>query len=584
MVLWILIFSLAFICLGEFLDRRSFLDGFGKFPMRERIVLANSVDENLVMIQRDRVRPERSGRAKMVFPGFGGWINQNIQQPLKTSKRSKNGKSRSASEEEDDRYLQGPWYWVPDLSPKEKAESLELDHVKSMPLMAIDPKYYDMDELVRQNRLWNSEHKKHPWNDAPAKVKVKTRKGICHLNIDFTLGSPPQSVFQTLTDPRNMGIFHSMGKYKNNWRTRLDTRATKVLKKDGPRQITEMEKVLRWKILGYNGTIPIHLIIDENHQKVTATYKKVKVKHMKVFEGSWKIQPLYVDQERLCKSKSRIRRIGSKVTMEHIFQPSPLLNVPPVSWFIHHVKSMPLYATDPKYYDLDELVRQVRLWMSENKKHQWHDEPAKVKVKTKEGICHLNINFTLGWPPQAVFEMFTDPRNMGFFHSMGKYKDHFRTRLDTIATKVIKKDGPRQITEVEKVLRWKILGYNGTIPIHVIIDENHQKVTATYKKVKVKHMKVFEGSWKMEPLYVDQERLCKSRSRISEEEYKKCSSGKGRIGSKVTMEHIFQPSSLLNIPPVSWFIRGVAIKFTKALLQDLREYVIMINKSTVLGS
>ena len=97
-------------------------------------------------------------------------------------------------------------------------------------------------------------------------------------------------------------------------------------------------------------------------------------------------------------------------------------------------------------------------------------------------------------------------------------------------------------------------------------------------------MKVFEGSWKMEPLYVDQERLCKSRSRISEEEYKKCSSGKGRIGSKVTMEHIFQPSSLLNIPPVSWFIRGVAIKFTKALLQDLREYVIMINKSTVLGS
>ncbi|KAF2534602.1 hypothetical protein F2Q70_00030889 [Brassica cretica] len=250
----------------------------------------------------------------MVFPGFGGWINQNIQQPLKTSNRSKNGKSRSVSEEEDDRYLQGPWYWVPDLSPKEK-------------------------------------------------------------------------------------------------------------------------------------------------------------------------------------------------------------------------------------------------------------------VKTKKGICHLNINFTLGWPPQAVYEMFTDPRNMGFFHSMGKYKNHFRTRLDTIATKVIKKDGPRQITEVEKVLRWKILGYNGTIPIH-----------AKYKKVKVKHMKVFEGSWKMEPLYVDQERLCKSRSRISEEEYKKCSSGKGRIGSKVTMEHIFQPSSLLNIPPVSWFIRGVAIKFTKALLQDLREHVIMINKSTVLGS
>uniref|UniRef100_A0A0D3D736 DUF220 domain-containing protein n=1 Tax=Brassica oleracea var. oleracea TaxID=109376 RepID=A0A0D3D736_BRAOL len=150
--------------------------------------------------------------------------------------------------------------------------------------------------------------------------------------------------------------------------------------------------------------------------------------------------------------------------------------------------------------------------------------------------------------------------------------------LEIIESGLLKKDGPRQITEAEKVLRWKILGYNGAIPIHVIIDENHQQVTATYKKVKVKYMKVFEGSWKMEPLYVDQERLCKSRSRISEEEYKKCSGSKGRIGSKVTMEHIFQPSSLLNVPPVSWFIRGISVKVTKALLQDLREYVIRMNK------
>ncbi|XP_018433981.1 uncharacterized protein LOC108806382 isoform X1 [Raphanus sativus] len=297
-----------------------------------------------------------------IFPGFGGWINQNIQQPLKTSKRSKNGKSSSVSEE--DRYIQGPWYWDPDISPKEKAESMEIDHVKSMPLSATDPRYYDLDELVRQNRLWNSE-KKHPWNGAPAKVKVKTKKGLCHLNIDFTLGSPPQSVSEMFTNPRNLMYFHSMGKYKYNWRTRLDTRATKVLKKDGPRQITEVEKVLRWKILGYNGTIPIHLIIDENHQKVTATYKKVKVKHMKVFEGSWKIQPLYVDQERLCKSRSRISeeqykkcsggkgRIGSKVTMEHIFEPSSLLNVPPVSWFI---RGIAVKVTKALLQDLREYV------------------------------------------------------------------------------------------------------------------------------------------------------------------------------------------------------------------------------------
>nr|VDD36997.1 unnamed protein product [Brassica oleracea] len=173
--------------------------------------------------------------------------------------------------------------------------------------------------------------------------------------------------------------------------------------------------------------------------------------------------------------------------------------------------------------------------------------------------------------------MFTNPRNLNFFHSMASTYCWGKL-LEIIESGLLKKDGPRQITEAEKVLRWKILGYNGAIPIHVIIDENHQQVTATYKKVKVKYMKVFEGSWKMEPLYVDQERLCKSRSRISEEEYKKCSGSKGRIGSKVTMEHIFQPSSLLNVPPVSWFIRGISVKVTKALLQDLREYVIRMNK------
>lgn len=59
---------------------------------------------------------------------------------------------------------------------------MELDHVKSMPLMAIDPKYFDMGELMRQNSLWNSEHKKHPWNDAPAKVKV-TAKNQTYLSI-----------------------------------------------------------------------------------------------------------------------------------------------------------------------------------------------------------------------------------------------------------------------------------------------------------------------------------------------------------------------------------------------------------------
>lgn len=84
-------------------------------------------------------------------------------------------------------------------------------------------------------------------------------------------------------------------------------------------------------------------------------------------------------------------------------------------------------------------------------------------------------------------------------------------------------------------------------------------------------MKVFEGSWKVEPDFVDSERLCKPRMPKSREEYKICSGGQGKVGSKVTMEQIFQPYSLLNLPPVSWIIRGITIKTTKNLLEDLRK-------------
>lgn len=84
-------------------------------------------------------------------------------------------------------------------------------------------------------------------------------------------------------------------------------------------------------------------------------------------------------------------------------------------------------------------------------------------------------------------------------------------------------------------------------------------------------MKVFEGSWKVEPPFVDQERLCKNKLPESRREYKKCSGGQGKVGSKVTMEQFFQPSSPFNMSPVSWFIRGITIKITKALLEDLRK-------------
>lgn len=45
--------------------------------------------------------------------------------------------------------------------------------VRSMPLFAVDPKYYDLTEVKKQVELWTPPHSKHPWHDAPAKVKIK---------------------------------------------------------------------------------------------------------------------------------------------------------------------------------------------------------------------------------------------------------------------------------------------------------------------------------------------------------------------------------------------------------------------------
>jgi len=48
-----------------------------------------------------------------------------------------------------------------------------------------------------------------------------------------------------------------------------ENKSRKVLKKNGPRQTTEMEKDLYWNFLFISRAIPIHLVIDENHKNLT---------------------------------------------------------------------------------------------------------------------------------------------------------------------------------------------------------------------------------------------------------------------------------------------------------------------------
>src|SRR5690606_40221596 len=92
-----------------------------------------------------------------------------------------------------------------------------------------------------------------------------------------------------------------------------------------------------------------------------------------------------------------------------------------------------------------------------------------------------------------------------------------------------------------------------------------------YKKEKVMLMKVLHGNYKVEPIFVDQERLCKKRLPMSREEYKKCSGDQGRIASKLTVNQYFEPYPPFNLPPFSWFIRGATIKTSKNMLTTLQD-------------
>ncbi|CAA7036044.1 unnamed protein product [Microthlaspi erraticum] len=213
--------------------------------------------------------------------------------------------------------------------------------------------------------------------------------------------------------------------------------------------------------------------------------------------------------------------------------------------------------------DRDEMEKQGKLWRDAEKKHPWYDAPA--KVTTEEGVCHMNIELTMGLPPEATYELFTNPNNLPLFSDKS-----WRQLLKNNSRKVLEEE-PRHIARLEKEVAWDFLGFYGALPITLIVDENKKDLTASYRIGKMRFMKVFEGVYKVEPIYVDQERLCKNIEPKSREEYERCSGGQGKIASKVTMEQHFQPYFPFNLPPVSWYIRGTIIQTTKTLLKMLQD-------------
>ncbi|KAG7598082.1 hypothetical protein ISN44_As06g023780 [Arabidopsis suecica] len=218
----------------------------------------------------------------------------------------------------------------------------------------------------------------------------------------------------------------------------------------------------------------------------------------------------------------------------------------------------------------DEMKHQLKLWRDAEKKEQWNDAPLKLKVERRNdlewGMSTIEMQFTLGLPPQAAYDVLTNPDNQPYSRIIKG-----RQLLENISRKVVSPDtGKGQLVDTEKAVAWNFLWFSGTIPIIANFIEHRQFLTVQYTVKNKMFINMFEGQYKVEPLYVDSELFCIHKKPKSTEEYEKCSRGQGRIGSKVTLDQMFKPSFLFNLPPISWYVRRITIKTMKTLIEDLQ--------------
>lgn len=202
-----------------------------------------------------------------------------------------------------------------------------------------------------------------------------------------------------------------------------------------------------------------------------------------------------------------------------------------------------------------ELDKQLQLW---RENPIWGDQTTKIDVSVPKGsLCNLYVKFDLGLPPDAVYNIVTDPDN----------KRVFKNIKEVISRKVLLDDGSRQVVELEQAAIWKFLWWTGTLAVHVLVDQNRDDHSMKFKQVKAGFMKKFEGCWKIEPVFVDKE-SCLPFKPQTLSDYSSCTSGKGRIGSRVTLEQLLQPA-IVPPPPISWYLRGITAKTTEMLLTDM---------------
>ncbi|XWS69015.1 hypothetical protein CRYUN_Cryun04dG0143400 [Craigia yunnanensis] len=202
-----------------------------------------------------------------------------------------------------------------------------------------------------------------------------------------------------------------------------------------------------------------------------------------------------------------------------------------------------------------DLEKQLQAW---RENPSWVNQPPEIKVSVPKGsLCNLNAKVDVGLPPDAVYNIVIDPDN----------KRVFKNIKEVISRKVLFDEGQRQVVEVEQAALWRFLWWSGTISVHVLVDQNREDHSMKFKQVNTGFMKKFEGHWRVEPIFVD-EKTCLPFKPKTWAEYCSCTGGKGRIGSKASLDQLIQPA-IVPPPPISWYLRGITAKTTEMLINDL---------------
>ncbi|KAH1198183.1 hypothetical protein AAZX31_18G128500 [Glycine max] len=219
-------------------------------------------------------------------------------------------------------------------------------------------------------------------------------------------------------------------------------------------------------------------------------------------------------------------------------------------------------------YSEAELNEQLQAW---RENPSWVDKPPLIKVTVPKGsLCNLDVEVDVGLPPDAVYNIVIDPDNRRVFKnikfSATQLGDVFLCK-EVVSRKVLVDQGHRQVVDLDQAAIWKFLWWSGTISINVLVDQNRKDHSMKFKQTKAGFMKKFEGCWRVEPLFVD-EAMCHPFKPVTKEDYNACTRGKGRIGSKVSLEQILQPS-IVPPPPLSWYLRGITARTTEMLINDM---------------